>query len=360
MKKSIFVLLILMLAVSLAFVACKHEPPAPPETEEDGFVHVSTWTEFAAALESAKLTEKKTVFVDADLTFDSSTYSKSNPFTADVTGLTIDLGAHTISGVNGDTNTAFDLTGSNFTLKNGTILSAEGNNRYSITINYNGTNASTTNGLKEQALEHTPAAYTDSNNVWKNRIIVDGINATGMLCGYSTVEIKNSSFTGGPYRGLVLQGSSGIVENVTASHTATSGSAGFVAHSYGTVLVKGACVFKGKFGVYSANCANLNFDSSAVVTAEGVDTYALYLETQGKITVNSGAQLTLKPVSGKAAFYMRSGAMVDIKSGAVLKDAEAAAIAKPIPAALIDASGDGAKDADWPGYGSASTITDNR
>ena len=124
--------------------------------------------------------------------------------------------------------------------------------------------------------------------------------------------------------------------------------------------MKGTCNFKGKFGVYSANCAVLTFDSSAVVTAEGVDTYALYLETQGKITVNSGAQLTLKPVSGKVSFYMRSGSMVDIKSGAVLKNADAAAIAKPIPASMIDASGDGAKDEGWPGYGSAATITDNR
>ena len=319
---------------------------------------VSTFDEFVQAFTDIRLPaeQRKIIRLTADIEF-ASTYTESAPFAPDATGLTIDLNAHTISEV---PKNAFNITGNSFTLKNGTITGNASNNRYSVNINYNGTNATTSNGLKTQAIAHTPAAYNDNDEVWAARIKVQNLTATAMLCGYCTVEIKDCTFTGGQYRALVMQGASGIVENVTAVHTTTSGSAGFVAHSYGTVLVKGTCEFKGKFGVYSANCGVLNIDSSAVVTAEGVDTYALYLETQGKIAVGANAQLTLKPASEKVSFYLRSGAMVNIAAGAVLKDAEAAAIAKPIPAAMIDASGNGAKDADWAGYGVAAAITDNR
>ena len=279
-----------------------------------------------------------------------------NSLSIDVTGLTIDLGGHKITGV---PKNAFNLTGNNFTLKNGSILSAAGNDRYSININYNGSNASTSNGLKEVALDKTPVSYSDTDAMWKKRIIVDNLTATSMLIGYSTVEVKNCTFTGSTYRGLVLQGSSGIVENVTVD-VPDATSAGFVAHSYDTVLVKGTNSFKGGFGIYTPMCSTLIFDSSAVVTATGAKTYAIYQETQGNITINSGATVTLVPASEKATFYMRTGSTIDIAAGAVLKDSAGTAIAKPIPAAAIDSTGNGASDSAWKGYGVAPAITDNR
>lgn len=384
MKKSLFVLLIVALAFCVMLVSCKSDPK-PIETGDDGAIHATTFTEFVKGLASAKKTESKTLILDADIVWDATkypggadvtvateevaSYKKGTKITltsvlrpnesalsVDVTGLTIDLGGHKITGV--PTN-AFNLKGDSFTLKNGQILGAGDNAKYSININYNGRNASTSNGLKELALDRTPSAYTDSDAAWSKRVVVDGITATGMLCGFSTVEIKNSSFTDGAYRGLVLQGSSGIVENVTVEAPSAS-SAGFVAHSYGTVLVKGTCSFKGKFGVYSAMCPNLIFDPTAVVTASGASTYALYLETQGKITISAGATITLAPKSGNASFYMRTGSMVDIATGAVLKDSAGTAIAKPIPDSEKDLDKNGASDSAWAGYGVAPTITDNR
>ena len=381
MRKVFLILLIVLMAT---LVACKNEP-TPVDTGDDGFLHVSTFADFVKGLTSAKKTESKTLVLDADIEWDAVKYpggadvtveeesvtlfSKAgtvkltkplrpneSALSVDVSGLTIDLGGHKITGV--PTN-AFNLKGDSFTLKNGQILGAGDNAKYSININYNGRNASTSNGMKDLALDRAPAAYTESDSAWKKRVIISDLTATGMLCGYSTVEIKNCSFTGGAYRGLVLQGSSGIVENVTVDAPSAT-SAGFVAHSYGTVLVKGTCSFKGKFGVYSAMCPNLIFDSSAVVTATGASTYALYLETQGKITVNAGATLTLAPKSGNASFYMRTGSMVDIVAGATLKDAAGAAMAKPIPDSEKDMDKEGASDSAWAGYGKAPAITDNR
>ena len=381
MRKVFLILLIVLMAT---LVACKNEP-TPVDTGDDGFLHVSTFADFVKGLTSAKKIESKTLVLDADIEWDAVKYpggadvtveeesvtlfSKAgtvkltkplrpneSALSVDVSGLTIDLGGHKITGV--PTN-AFNLKGDSFTLKNGQILGAGDNAKYSININYNGRNASTSNGMKDLALDRAPAAYTESDSAWKKRVIISDLTATGMLCGYSTVEIKNCSFTGGAYRGLVLQGSSGIVENVTVDAPSAT-SAGFVAHSYGTVLVKGTCSFKGKFGVYSAMCPNLIFDSSAVVTATGASTYALYLETQGKITVNAGATLTLAPKSGNASFYMRTGSMVDIAAGATLKDATGAAMAKPIPDSEQDMDKEGASDSAWAGHGKAPAITDNR
>ena len=385
MKKSLFVLLVALMAICMVLVSCKSDPK-PVETGDDGFLHVSTFTDFVKGLTSAKKTESKTLVLDADIEWDTTKYpgdgtsNKSvdetyrtkkgatvsltgiarpgdNCLSIDVTGLTIDLGGHKITGV--PTN-AFNLKGDSFTLKNGQILGAEGNSRYSININYCGTNASTTNGLKDVALDNKPAAYTDSDPSWSKRIIVDGITASGMLCGYCTMEVKNSSFPNGTYRGLVFQGASGIVENVTIEAPGAS-SAGFVAHSYGTVLVKGTNTFQGKFGVYSAMCPNLIIDSAATVTCTGAQTYAFYLENQGKITINGGATVTLAPAAGKQMINIETGSMVEIAAGAVIKDSAGNAVAKPIPASAINNTGaNGAKDSSWAGYGVAPTITDNR
>ena len=57
---------------------------------------------------------------------------------------------------------------------------------------------------------------------------------------------------------------------------------------------------------------------------------------------------------------MRTGSMLEIANGAILKDADSVAIAKPIPAAAINSSGNGASDSEWAGYGVAPSITDNR
>lgn len=325
-------------------------------------IFVSTFAEFEQAFTDirAEGETRKVICLTADIAWDETKYdgtTAEKTFTQDMTGLTLNLNGHTISGV---AKNAFNLTGDSFTLKNGFITGNAANNRYSININYNGTNASTSNGLKEVALAATPAAYTEEDAVWAKRIKVENITATAMLCGYSTMEIKDCSFLGGKYRGLVMQGSSGIVENLTVLTTDSADSAGFVAHSYGTVLLKGTCSIKAKFGLYAAVCGTMNIDASAEVTASAFATYALYIETQGVINVKAGAILKCEPYTDKQDIYMRKGSILNIEAGASFKDSTGAEFAKPIPAASIDSSGNGASDSAMPGYGVAPAINDSR
>ena len=345
MKKLSFSIIAVVFCFSL-LISCA-------STKEDTAIHVTTFTEFVDAFKLIKEDPTKdTIMLDNNIVWDFTLYSGGDyVFSPNATGLTIDLGGHTISEV--PTN-AFNLCGEAFTLKNGSILGSEKNSKYSVNINYDGTN-----GVKEAALPKVPSTYDESDPVWAKRIIVEDITATGMLCGYSTVEIKNSNFIGGQYRGLVLQGSSGIVENVTAITLDSAGSAGFVAHSYGTVLVKGNCTFKGKFGVYSAQCSTLSFAEGANVSIEAWATYGIYLEKQSLTTIGQG--VTVQPAEGKEPIYARKGSLLIIEKGAVIKDGAGAEIAAPIATEYININDSvGESDSDWRGAGIAAEVQDNR
>ncbi|MBO4409343.1 MAG: hypothetical protein J5775_01185 [Spirochaetales bacterium] len=343
MKKTCLAILLVALCLILASCATK---------AKDSAIHVTTFDEFTAAFAAAQADpEKDTILLENDITWDLTKFNAEINFMPNATGLVIDLGGHTISEV---PKNAFNLTGDSFILQNGTILGDAQNSRYSVNVNYEGTN-----GLKDQALAHVPAAYDDADPVWAKRVIVRNIKATGMLCGYSTMEVVDCEFTGGQYRGLVFQGSSGIVQNVKAITLEEGASAGFVAHSYGTVLVKGECEFKGKFGVYSAQCSTLSFDEAANVKIGAWVTYGIYLEKQGFTTIGKG--VTVQPAEGRQTFYMRTGSTLVIEKGAVVLDGTGAEVAAPITADNIDyKDGAGASDDAWKGAGVNAVWTDNR
>ena len=345
MKKSILAVLAVALCLILASCASTKGPA-------DSAIHVTTFDEFTAAFAAAQADpDKDTILLENDIVWDMTKYNSELVFEAKATGLTIDLCGHTISEV---PKNAFDLVGDSFTLQNGTILGRADNSRYSVNVNYEGTN-----GLKEQALAHVPAAYDDSDPVWAKRVIVRNIYATGMLCGYSTMDIKDCEFIGGQYRGLVFQGSSGIVENVKAITMEEGASGGFIAHSYGTVLVKGNCEFKGKFGVYSCQCSTLSFDENADVKIGAWVTYGIYLEKQGFTTIGKG--VTVQPAPGRQTFYMNTGSTLVIEKGAVVLDSTGAEIPAPLTADNIDYKDKvGETDPDWMGAGVAASWIDNR
>ena len=73
MKKTLFVLLIAFMAICMVLVSCKSDPK-PVETGDDGFLHVSTFTDFVKGLTSAKKTESKTLVLDADIAWDATKY----------------------------------------------------------------------------------------------------------------------------------------------------------------------------------------------------------------------------------------------------------------------------------------------
>ncbi|MFC2821886.1 MAG: hypothetical protein ACFN3H_03845 [Spirochaetales bacterium] len=345
MKKAGIISIVIVLCALLCSCATK----APKEDA----VHVTTFAEFTEAFKLAKEDPLKTkIVLDNDIVWDFTLYSGGDyVFMPDATGLDIDLCGFSILEV---PKNALNLTGSAFTLENGSIIASEANDRYSVTINYEGTN-----GLKDMALAHVPGSYDDADPVWADRIIVRNITATGMLCGYSTMEITDCNFIDGKYRGLVMQGSSGIVENVNATTREDAGSAGFVAHSYGTVLVKGSCEFKGKFGIYSAQCSTLSFAEGATVNVGAWATYGIYLEKQSLATVGTG--VTIMPAEGKQTVYARTGSTLVIEKGAVIKDGTCIELPAPIQAENINIDDTvGASDDAWAGAGMKASIVDNR
>ena len=343
MKKTCLAILLVALCLVLASCATK---------VKDNAIHVTTFDEFTAAFAAAQADpEKDTILLENDIVWDLTKFNAEINFMPNATGLVIDLGGHTISEV---PKNAFNLTGDSFILQNGTILGDAQNSRYSVNVNYEGTN-----GLKDQALAHVPAAYDDADPVWAKRVIVRNIKATGMLCGYSTMDIKDCEFIGGQYRALVFQGSSGIVENVKAITLEEGSSGGFIAHSYGTVLVKGTCEFKGKFGVYSCQCSTLSFAEDCDVKIGAWATVGIYFEKQGFTTIGKG--VTVQGAAGKQPFLMRTGSTLVIEKGAVVLDANGAEVPAPLTVDYIDYKDTiGETDADWKGAGVASTWTDNR
>ena len=271
-------------------------------------IHVKDFASFKTAFATAKEKGIKNIVFDSDITWDSS----ETELALEATGLTIDLNNHTIKNI---PKNALNFTGSGFTVKNGTFTASGDNNRYSLSLNYNGSNA-TTEELKALAESKIPGAYNDSDPVWSNRIVLENIKATACLIGYSTAEIKNCEFTGGAYRALVMQGSSGVIENVKAVTSDAGSSAGLVAHSYGVVTLKGNVTAKGKFGFYAARSGKILVSEGATVSASGFQTYGVYIETGGEATF--GAGVSLGTANGFQA-YMKEG-ILTLNKGVVLTD----------------------------------------
>ena len=83
------------------------------------------------------------------------------------------------------------------------------------------------------------------------------------------------------------------------------------------------------------------------------------LEKQGFTTIGKG--VTVQPAAGRQTFYMGTGAVLTINSGAKVLDDTGAEIAPPLTAANIDLKTTvGESDADWLGAGVPAAWTDNR
>lgn len=291
-------------------------------------IKVKDFASFKAAFSTAKRTGIKNIVFDADITWDPA----ETELALEATGLTIDLNGHTIKNI---AKNALNFTGDSFTIKNGTFLGSADNNRYSLSINYSGSNA-TTDELRAAAEKQIPKSYADSDAVWAKRVVVENVKATACLIGYSTAEVKNCEFTGGAYRALVFQGTSGVIENVKAVTSDAGSSAGLVAHSYGVVTLKGNVTAKGKFGLYAARNGKILVADGSTVSASGFQTYAVYIETEGEATF--GAGVTLGTANGSQA-YMKEGTLT-LNKGVVLTDASGKAVDK----LTVDGEGGTVKD----------------
>lgn len=279
-------------------------------------VHVKTLDDLKAAPAQALSLGTKSIALDNDIAWPSS---QTEVVAIDMTGLVFDMGGHSITDIK---QNALNFTGDSFAIRNGSFLASSDNTRYSLSINYSGSNA-TTDALRTQAQAKIPASYTDSDNVWKKRVILDHVTATACLIGYSTAEVKDCSFTGGAYRGLVFQGTSGILENSTVLTASTASSGGFVSHSYGETTLKGTVSIKGAFGGYASQFGVIRVDAAANVTFDGFKTYGLYIEKGGSVTLNSGCTLKT-PADNHVHFGTDGGTFT--QGGATLKDKTGATV----------------------------------
>lgn len=366
MRKPVLFVIMTLAICALLFVSCKQEPIVPGK---DGFIHVKTFAEFERALEAAKSTEKKTVVLDNDIEFDSAKYpgkkganhDAATTMNIDVTGLTIDLGGHVISNV--PRSNAFNLMGDSFTVKNGKItVSATACNSsvYALCINYSGVSAQATASVEGKAKR--PGSYSDSDSIWKKRIIIDDLECDGLIIGYSTAEIKNCKMKGGIYRELVMWGTSGTIENTDIDGSdATNGA--LVVTCYGVVTLKSDVTVKGKraFQIdYAGNIRTAAGATGITATASASSGWAAYVLSQSVLELGPG--VTLKAAAGGKLFKMEKCAQIIINSGAVLKDGAEADVPKPLAAdndAYVVLANKGVKYDNSLPY-TAEMITDNR
>ncbi len=382
MKKTLFIVFVFILAVSLCFVACK---PEPVEPAEDGFIHVSTFSQLESAIAQAKNTEKKTVILDKDLTWDSDaypgttsndtvtqahTFDLSGPsvtykiakaakaFCPDVTGLTIDLNGHKIIGI---PNIAFNLCGNSFTIKNGELVAADGA-KFVLCINY-----ANSTGLKDVALSRVPSAFdsSDTTGLWAKRIVIDGVTVTGAggFISFSVVELKDSSFANPIERGLNLIGTTGTISGCTITSEQASNAALYI-QNYCNLAFGAGNVTRGRVGTYFNTCSIVSIPASGSLTAQTTgngtssNNYSYVVDKQAKLTVNG--TLKIDNTNANKPSVVDYGGMMVINNGASIVDKNGTTIAKGAEAINYITSNTGATDSGWAGYGVAGSVTDNR
>ena len=279
-------------------------------------IHVTSLDELKTAPAQATSLGTRLVVLDNDIVWPSS---QTEAVEIDMTGLNFNMNGHSITDVK--TN-ALNFIGDSFTIRNGSFTGSSDNTRYSFCINYSSSNA-TTSALINLAQSKIPGAFTDSDNVWKHRIILDGINANSCLAGYSTLEVKNCSFSNDDYRGLVFQGSSGVVQDTSIVTASNATSAGLVAHSYGEVTLKGTVTVKGKFGGYANYNGKISVAADATVSFNGFSTYGLYIERGGIAVLSAGT--TLGTPADYQVHFATDGGTVTL-NGATIKDKNGATV----------------------------------
>lgn len=367
MKKTLLFLMIVVLAFSVVFVSCKSEPAAPAE---DGAIHVSNFAQFKTAVVSAKKTESKTIVFDKDLTWDGDTYNKENAYSPDLTGLTIDMNNHSITGI---ISTAFAPTGDSFTFKNGTISLVEATNTYQKAIMI-GFAEKTTNKDYTTEAEQAKAVTFDSVVINGAVYLGDGVFVFNN-CSIIGAEAKNN-------RGLVCYSGHVTLNGTTVRSRKSGTDAAEVAIYVQETVLKlnnGTVIDSANHGIQAYN--NSSVITSGTVTISAAGNFAIYTNyvkvkssdedkytrADGKyknvVTLGSGTTVTS---CEKGVLAMTFGDVYTIESGVSLTGpggtAEPKYGATSVTAAVGTANTNGYIG--WSaGKGSdlgAATLTDNR
>ena len=328
-------------------------------------LEVSTFEEFVSAFAiEREAGTPYTIKLTANLAWDATTYDGSDAehtFSPDMTGITLDLNEHTISGI---ANKAFAPIGASFTIKNGSILldtELTGTYLRNLSIKF--------------ADELTAKDYTTEAEQAK-AITIDGVTLNGALyLGDGVYIVKDctidTSFA--KTRGICLYSGAVTVSNSTVK-TNTNASGTEVA-LYGREAIfnlnAGTVIASANHGIQPYNNSTLVTTGDVTITAAGnyaiYTNYASYTRDDGVyknvVTLGAGAKVT-SGVNG--IFAMTFGDVYTIENGVTLTGPEGTV--EPVyTVTSLGAKSGTAKKNNYIGWSSGkgssagnATITDNR
>ena len=260
-----------------------------------------------AAFEEAFAIEREagapyTIELTADIEWDATKYDGSEAakiFSPDMTGITLDLGTHSITGI---ANKAFAPTGHSFTIKNGSILLETGlETTYmrAISIGF-----SETLTYKDFTTEEEQA----------KAVTFDGVTVNGCLyLGGGVFKIKDSTINsyGSKTRGICCY--SGYVDVTNSTIRATSGEVPI--HVRDTVLnLNGGTVVQSPIhGIQAYYKSTVTTTGAVSITAAGAN-YDIYLN-YGPNTLTIGPETVISGAT-KGVFAITFGDTITIANGA--------------------------------------------
>lgn len=346
MKKTISIALCLILAAACLFVSCKQPEPEVPAG--DGLVHISEFSQIVGKISAAKGSEAKTLVLDGDLIWDGDTYKATTPFDLDLTGLTIDLNGHSISGI---VSNAFKPTGDTFIIKNGSLLLQESTSTYQKCISI---------GFSETL------TYTDYSGAeaQAKAVTFDGVTTNGCLyLGGGVFRIKDCTINsvGTQTRGIC---SYSAYVDVTGS-TIKSNNAEVAIHVRDTVLnlSNGTVVDSAIHGIQAYYKSKVTTSGAVTIKGKGAN-YDIYLN-YGPNVLTIGGQTVIQGGT-KGVFAITYGDAITIANGAAITGPQGTVEPKYTAASYTKASGTASTNG-YVGWSNGNknttqvaTITDNR
>lgn len=325
------------------------------EPEPKLAICVATFAEFEQAFTAihAEGETRTTIYLTADITWDAEKYDGSTAektFSPDMTGLTLNLGGNTISGI---ANKAFAPTGNTFTIKNGSVLLATGlSTTYlkAITVNFSETLT---------YADHT----TDAEQA--KAVTFDGITTNGCLyLGGGVFRIKDSTINsyGTKTRGLCAY--SAYVDVTNSTIVATNGEVAIHVRDTVLNLNNGTTVTSPTHGIQAYYKSTLTTTGTVTITAAGAG-YDIYLN-YGPNTVNIGSGTSISGAT-KGVFALTFGDEVTIADGAAITGPEGGGAEPKYTAAGYTAASGTASTNGYVGWSKGNNntsdtahITDNR
>ena len=317
-------------------------------------IPVSTFAEFVQAFTDIREQgETRTIiYVTANLVWDATTYdgsAEAKIFSPDMTGLTLDLGGHSITGI---ANKAFAPTGNTFTIKNGSIMLATGlETTYLKAISVGFSETLTYNDYTTEAEQAKAVTF-------------DGIATNGCIyLGGGVFRIKDSVIEsyGTKTRGLCAY--SAYVDVTNSTIEATNGEVAIHVRDTVLNLNSGTEVTSPTHGIQAYYQSTVTTTGTVTVTAEGAG-YDIYLN-YGPNTLTIGSGTTIQGGT-KGVFAITFGDAITIANGASITGPAGGIEPKYTAAGYTKASGTASTNG-YVGWSKGNnnttdtaTITDNR